>query len=174
VAAFYESVREAGHLPDILVCNAGQGIQEKLAEGDPEKWQFILNLNIMGALRLVRAFVPAMLSAGSGDVVFISSVAAGQAFAYGGVYAASKAALETLAETLRIETLPHIRVTTIAPGVTHTSFFHNTVSGHQSVESIGYGALAAEEVADAVVYALSRPPGVGVNHLTIRPRAQPF
>lgn len=174
VAAFYRGIQGAGKLPDILVLNAGRGIQEKLSEGDPEKWQAVLDLNLMGPLRLIRAFLPDMLAAGTGDVVFISSVAAGQAYPYGGIYAASKAALNTVAETLRIETLSQIRVTVISPGVTQTSFFENTVSGHQTVESIGFGALAAEEVADAVLYALSRPPEVGINHLTIRPRAQSF
>jgi NADP-dependent 3-hydroxy acid dehydrogenase YdfG len=174
VAAFYQNLRHANHLPDILVCNAGRGIQEKLVEGDPEKWQTVLDLNLMGSLRLIRAFVPDMLAAGTGDVVFISSVAAGQAYLYGGVYAASKAALDTVAETLRLETLPYIRVTIISPGVTQTPFFENTISGHQTAESIGYGSLAAEEVADAAFYALSRPPGMSVNQLTIRPRAQSF
>jgi NADP-dependent 3-hydroxy acid dehydrogenase YdfG len=174
VAALYSGVREAGNLPDILICNAGRGIHEKLTEGDPEKWKAVLDLNVMGALRLIRAFVPDMLTAGGGDVVFVSSVAAGQAFPYGGVYAASKAALETVAETLRLEVLPSIRVTTVSPGVTQTSFFENTVSGSQTAESIGYGALEAEDVAEAVVFALSRPAGVAVNQITVRPRGQPF
>ncbi|TGD80530.1 SDR family oxidoreductase [Hymenobacter wooponensis] len=159
---------------DILVCSAGRGIQEKLTEGDPEKWRQIIEINLLGALRLVRAFVPGMMAAGRGDVVFISSVAAGQAYAYGGVYAATKAALETVAETLRQETLPHVRVTVVAPGVTDTAFFQHTVSGFHTPASIGYGALSAEEVADAVLYALSQPPEVSLNHITIRPTAQPF
>jgi NADP-dependent 3-hydroxy acid dehydrogenase YdfG len=174
VEKLYVSLREAGNLPDILICSAGRGIHEKLTEGDPEKWKAVLDLNVMGALRLVRAFVPDMLAAGAGDVVFISSVAAGQAYPYGGVYAASKAALETIAETLRLETLPTIRVIVVSPGVTRTSFFDHTVSGHQTVESIGYGALEAEDVAEAVIYALTCPPGVAINHVAVRPRGQPF
>lgn len=174
IASLFSCLSAAGNLPDILVCNAGRGIHEKLSEGDPEKWKQVLDLNVMGALRLIRAFVPAMLAAGQGDVVFISSVSAGQAYPYGGVYAASKSALTTIAETLRLEVSPSIRVSTVAPGVTQTSFLENSVSGHQTVESIGFGALSPEDVAEAVMYALSQPPEVAVNQITVRPRKQPF
>ncbi|MDX1665469.1 MAG: SDR family NAD(P)-dependent oxidoreductase, partial [Candidatus Promineifilaceae bacterium] len=78
---------------DLLVLSAGRGIHQRLPEGDPETWQAIVEINFLGALRLVRAFVPAMIAAGRGDVVFISSVAAEKAYSWGGVYAASKAAL---------------------------------------------------------------------------------
>ncbi|WP_026464319.1 SDR family oxidoreductase [Adhaeribacter aquaticus] len=162
-----------GH-PDILISNAGQGIHEKLTEGDPAKWQKVIELNLLGALRLIRAFVPGMLAAGSGDVVFISSVSAGQAYPYGGIYAATKSALQTVAETLRLEVLPTLRVITIAPGVTDTAFFKNTISGFHTADDIGYGALAPETVADAVLYALMQPPEVSVNHITVRPTLQPF
>lgn len=174
VNALYSNLSQTIGLPAILVCNAGRGIHEKLTEGDPEKWKSIFDLNVIGTLRLVRAFVPNMLAAGQGDIIFITSVAAGQAYEYGGIYAATKTALESIAATLRLEVLPTVRVTTVAPGVTDTNFFKNTVSGFQTAESIGFGALLPGDVADAVAYALSRPPEVVVNHLTIRPRKQAF
>lgn len=170
----YSHVTQTFGQPDILVCCAGRGIHEKLTEGDPAKWQAVLELNIMGTLRLIRAFTPAMLEKGHGDVVIISSVSAGQAYPYGGIYAASKSALNIIAETLRQETLPKLRVTTIAPGVTDTHFFENTISGHNTVESIGYGALSPDEVAETVLFALQQPRHVSLNHLTIRPTPQPF
>nr|WP_255488012.1 SDR family oxidoreductase [Pontibacter sp. KCTC 32443] len=170
---FTELNRKLG-LPDILVCSAGRGVHEKLTEGDPEKWKQVIETNLLGTLRLIRAFVPAMLEKGKGDVVIISSVAAGKAYTYGGIYAATKTALEVVAETLRLEVLPFVRVTVVAPGVTDTAFFENTISGSQTVESIGYGALSPEAVADAVLYALQQPEGVSANHITIRPTAQPF
>jgi NADP-dependent 3-hydroxy acid dehydrogenase YdfG len=170
----YAAVSQALGTPDILICSAGQGIHEKLTEGDPEKWRKIIEVNLLGALRLVRAFVPGMLAAGQGDIVFISSVAAGQAYPYGGIYAATKAALETVAETLRLEVLPAIRVTTIAPGVTDTPFFQHAISGSPSPQDIGYGALDPERVAQTVLFALGQPPEVSVNRLTIRPTLQPF
>ena len=174
VDTLFQLVHQQIGVPDILVCSAGRGIHEKLTEGDPEKWRQIIETNLLGSLRMVRAFTPGMLEAGHGDVVFISSVAAAQAYPYGGVYAASKAALEAVAETLRLETLPTLRVTVVAPGVTDTNFFKNTVSGFHTAEDIGFGAIAPEAVADAVLYAVSQPPGVSVGYLTVRPAAQPF
>jgi NADP-dependent 3-hydroxy acid dehydrogenase YdfG len=171
---FYAHVTHALGTPDILISNAGQGIHEKLSEGDPEKWKQVIDLNLLGALRLVRAFVPGMLAAGTGDVIFISSVAAGKAYPYGGIYAATKAALETVAETLRLEVLPAVRVTTIAPGVTDTPFFQNTISGFHTARDIGYGALDPEKVAQTVLFALGQPRDVSVNQVTIRPASQPF
>jgi NADP-dependent 3-hydroxy acid dehydrogenase YdfG len=174
VDQLYGQVTQTLGTPDILVSNAGQGIHEKLTEGDPEKWRKVIELNLLGALRLVRAFVPGMLAAGTGDVIFISSVAAGKAYPYGGIYAATKAALETVAQTLRLEVLPAVRVTTIAPGVTDTPFFENTISGFHTASDIGYGALEPERVAQAVLFALTQPREVSVNQLTIRPASQPF
>ena len=172
--ALFKKVQEKPGLPDILICSAGRGIHEKLTEGDPEKWRQIIETNLLGALRMVRAFVPGMQQAGHGDVVFISSVAAHQAYPYGGIYAASKAALEVVAETLRQEVLPTIRVTVVAPGVTDTAFFENTVSGVHTAKDIGYGSISPVQVADAVLYALQQPPGVSINHITVRPTGQPF
>ncbi|GAB3820007.1 SDR family oxidoreductase [Pontibacter rugosus] len=174
IDALYAQVQQQLGTPSILICSAGRGVHEKLTEGDPEKWQHVINTNLMGTLRMIRAFVPAMLEAGEGDVIIISSVSAGQSYAYGGVYAATKTALEVVAETLRKEVLPSIRVTVVAPGVTDTAFFENTLSGSQTAESIGYGALTAEQVADAVLFALRQPPGVSLNNITLRPTAQEF
>ncbi|WP_345161005.1 SDR family oxidoreductase [Pontibacter saemangeumensis] len=174
IDALFSGVQEKVGTPDILICSAGRGIHEKLTEGDPEKWREIIDTNLLGALRMIRAFVPGMLAAGAGDVVLISSVSAGQAYPYGGIYAATKSALEVVAETLRQEVLPIVRVTVVAPGVTDTPFFKNTISGFHTAEDIGYGAIAADDVAEAVLYALSKPPGVSVNHITLRPTAQPF
>ncbi|PRY05732.1 NADP-dependent 3-hydroxy acid dehydrogenase YdfG [Pontibacter ummariensis] len=170
----FTGVQEKLGTPDILVCSAGRGIHEKLTEGDPEKWRQVIDTNLLGALRMIRAFVPGMLAKGQGDVVLLSSVSAGQAYAYGGVYAATKSALEVVAETLRQEVMPNVRVTVVAPGVTDTPFFKNTISGFHTVEDIGYGAISAEAVADAVLYALDKPPGLSINQIVLRPTNQPF
>nr|WP_255749382.1 SDR family NAD(P)-dependent oxidoreductase [Pontibacter liquoris] len=174
VDTLFAGVQASIGAPDILVCSAGRGIHEKLTEGDPAKWQQAIEVNLLGALRMIRAFVPGMVAEGQGDVVLISSVAAGQAYTYDGVYGASKAALEVIAETLRLEVLPLVRVTVIAPGVTDTPFFEHTISGSHTAAAIGFGAISPEVVADAVLYALRQPKGVSVNRITVRPTAQPF
>ena len=162
-----------GH-PDILILNAGRGIQEKLTEGDPEKWKSVLDTNVMGALRCVRAFTPNMITKKNGNVVFLSSVSANQPHPYGGIYAASKTALEVIAETLRLETLPHINVTIVSPGIVDTAFYEHQISGNNSVEKMGMGAISAEEIAEDVWYALNKKKGTSINKIITRPTLQNF
>lgn len=172
VADLYSwTTKNFGH-PNILILNAGMGITEKLTEGDPEKWKKILEINIMGALRCIRAFTPNMLAQKNGHVVFISSVSANQPHPYGGIYAASKTALEVIADTLRLETLPHIKVTVIAPGIVDTNFFKT--QGSSSVEEMGMGALAPEEIAEDVWYALNKKKASSINKIITRPVLQNF
>ncbi|WP_017733861.1 SDR family oxidoreductase [Nafulsella turpanensis] len=175
VAELFSFMHGRGMMPDIIISNAGRGIGEQLAEGDPEKWQEIFQLNVMGHLRTIRSFLPLMQEKGSTrDIIFISSVAARKAYPWGGVYAASKAALQTIAETLRLEVQPTIRVSSILPGAVDTAFFENSMGSSQTVDEMGWGALQAEDVADAVLYILTRPATVAINEMTIRPTAQPF
>jgi len=173
VDALFKWLNDKRQLPEVLVLNAGKGIHEQLTEGDPEKWLDILQLNVMGVLRCIRAFVPPMKERKKGHVVFISSVAATKAYAYGGIYSASKAAVEMIAETLRIETLPDIKVTIVAAGVTDTGFFDNQVSGHTTAEGIGMGSLSAEDVAEDVFYAVTKQGG-SINKIITRPAGQDF
>lgn len=167
------TVDTIGH-PEILVINAGRGIREKLTEGDPEKWQEIINTNIMGALRCIRAFTPNMLEQNKGHVVIISSVAAGQPHPYGGIYSATKTALEVIADTLRLETVPHLSITTICPGITDTGFFSNQIAGNHSIEDLGMGAISPEEIAEDVFYAINKKNGTTINKIITRPIAQSF
>lgn len=173
VDALFAKLERAAALPDVLVSCAGVGVHERLTEGDPAKWAQVFEVNVLGALRLIRAFVPAMWARG-GDVVVVGSVAARQAYPSGGVYAASKAALELVAETLRLEVQPRIRVTTLAPGVVDTPFFAHMLAGHQTVQEIGFGSLEPQQVAELIAYAISRPPNMALNHVVVRPRGQPF
>lgn len=172
-ALFAWTIENFGH-PDYLVLNAGQGIQEKLTEGDPEKWKKIFETNVLGSLRCIRAFTPNMVSQKSGNVVVISSVSANQPHPYGGIYAASKTALEVIAETLRLETLPHINVTVVSPGIVDTAFFEHQISGDNTVEQIGMGAIDPEEIAEDVWYALNKKKGTSINKIITRPTLQNF
>ena len=160
--------------PSILILNAGQGIREKLTEGDPEKWQKVLHTNVMGPLRAVRSFVPDMLEMKEGNVVFISSVSANQPHPYGGIYSASKTALEVVAETLRLETLPHVNVTVVSPGIVDTRFFENEMSGDSTIEDMGMGSISPKEIAEDVWYALSKKQGTSINKIITRPTLQNF
>jgi NADP-dependent 3-hydroxy acid dehydrogenase YdfG len=174
IDALFGWMKDNTGLPDVMVLSAGKGIHEQLLEGDPEKWNEVLDLNVMGVLRCIRAFVPPMKDRGFGEVVFISSVAAVKPYMYGGIYSASKAAVEMIAETLRLETLPDVRITVVAPGVVDTGFFENEVSGNKSAESIGMGSLSAEDIAEDVWYAINKKRGTGINKIITRPAGQDF
>lgn len=175
IDSLYAFLSQQELIPDLIVCNAGRGIKERLSEGDPEKWQSVFNLNVMGHLRTIRSYLPQMLERNkAGDIVFISSVAARKPHEWGGIYAASKAALQAIAESLRLEVQPKIRVSTILPGVVDTGFFNSTIGGTDSVEEMGWGALQASDIADAVLYIISRPANVAINEITIRPAGQAY
>lgn len=172
VKTFINKVKELWGAPDILVCNAGRGVHQKLTEGDPDTWEDIFKLNVFSAFRLIRELVPEMQKRGQGDVVFISSISADHAHTYGGIYTATKAAIEQLAETLRLEVQPDVRVTVVRPGVVDTGFFKNMINGSHTPEDIGWGSLDPDQVADSVLYAVTQPRGVMLNTIDLRPVAQ--
>lgn len=174
VDQFISEVKELWGAPDILVCNAGQGVHEKLTEGNPETWEKVFRLNVFSAFRLIREFVPVMQQRGMGDVFFISSISANHAYTYGGIYTATKAAVEQLAETLRLEVQPEVRVTVVRPGVVDTRFFKNMINGSQTPESIGWGSINPDQIADSVMYAVNQPREMMLNNIEIRPVAQPM
>jgi NADP-dependent 3-hydroxy acid dehydrogenase YdfG len=165
---FKEVMKNHG-LPNFLLLNAGIGIHEKLEEGDPEKWQNVFEVNTMGALRLIRAFLPQMITRTTGDVLFISSVASENPYAYGGVYSASKAALTSIAKTLQKEVQGVIRVMIIYPGVVSSQFFEKMSESELSVSRIGVGAISPQQIADLVYYLHSLPAEIYVPELTVLP-----
>ncbi|MDT0643913.1 SDR family oxidoreductase [Zunongwangia sp. F363] len=173
IDSLYDDVINAIGHPEILVLNAGRGIQEKLFEGDPEKWQKVIDTNLMGALRCIRAFVPQMMERQNGHVIVVSSVSANQPHPSGGIYAASKTALEVIAETLRLETLPHIKVTVVSPGITDTKFFEHQISGYTSVANLEMGSIAPEDIAEDIFYAVNQK-GRSINKIITRPLKQSF
>lgn len=174
IDGFCKEVTETTGDPDILVCNAGRGVHEKLTEGNPDTWENIFRLNVFSSFRLIRAFVPAMVENDGGDVVFISSVSADHAYEYGGIYAATKAAVDQMAETLRLEVQPAVRVTVVHPGVVDTNFFEDMIHGTQTPEDIGWGSLSPDRVAESVLFAVTQPRETALNNIVIRPAAQPM
>ena len=160
--------------PDVIICNAGRGIHQFLKDGNPDLWEEIFKINVFGTLRIIRGFFPLMVEKGKGDVVLISSVSSKHPYPGGGIYAATKAAIDVIAETLRLETQPIIRVITVSPGVVDTNFFENIIDGNQTPESIGWGALEPDDIADTIYYAISRPHHISINNIVIRPVAQPM
>jgi NADP-dependent 3-hydroxy acid dehydrogenase YdfG len=161
---------------EVLINNAGLGLYGSVAEGDPEDWRRMFEVNVLGVLYTNRAAVRHMLLQGSGDVVFISSLAGRRVpSADGTVYAATKHAVTAIAEGLRMDVIGKgLRVINVEPGLVRTEFPESSYpSAEEYYAGKGFTPLEAEDVAAAVLYALEQPPHASVNELVIRPTEQP-
>jgi NADP-dependent 3-hydroxy acid dehydrogenase YdfG len=161
---------------DILVANAGLGLYGSIAEGEPEDWRRMFEVNVLGVLYVTRAAVRHMLGRGSGDVIFVSSLAGRRVpRADGTVYAATKHALTAVAEGLRMEVhTKGIRVISVEPGLVRTEFPENSYpSAREYYAQREYSPLEAEDIAEAMLYAVGQPPRVSANEILLRPTEQP-
>jgi NADP-dependent 3-hydroxy acid dehydrogenase YdfG len=169
----------AGAFPDaaVLVNNAGgaHGL-EPVAEADEGNWRTMYETNVMGVMRVTRALLPALERSGNGHIVVVGSVAGVEVYSGGGGYTAAKHAAHAVTQTLRIELLGlPIRVTEVAPGLVETEFSIVRFGGDEQKAKQAYEGLrplGAEDVADAITYAVTRPPHVDVDYLSIKPTAQ--
>ncbi len=163
---------------DILVNNAGVMLLGPVAGAEIEHWQRMINVNLLGLLYCTHAALPIMGEAGGGHIVNLSSVAGRQASLGAAVYNMTKFGVVAFSEALRQEVLhANVRVTCVEPGFVDTELQgHNehpmVVEATEKMrEEIG-DVLEAEDIADAIVYALSRPSRVAVNEVLIRPTKQ--
>jgi NADP-dependent 3-hydroxy acid dehydrogenase YdfG len=146
-------------------------------DSDPAVWSKTYDLNVVGTVRMVKAFTPAMQKNGRGHIVIISSTAGHVAYENGGSYVAAKHAETSLARTLRLELngLP-IRVTEIAPGMVKTEEFSTIRFGDADRAAKVYegvdAPLLAEDVAEAIRWSVTLPEHYNVDSLVIRPVAQ--
>ena len=162
---------------DVLVNNAGlaRGF-DKLHEGHIEDWEEMIDSNVKGLLYVTRLVVPGMVTRGRGHVVNIASIAGLQTYPRGNVYCASKAAVRVISDGLNqdLHGSP-IRVTTISPGLVETEFsqvrFRGDVERAAQVYR-GLTPLTADDIADAVFYAVTRPPHVNINEIVLMPTDQ--
>lgn len=162
---------------DICVANAGLGLGlEPLHEGNPDDWSRMIDTNVKGLLHTVRAVAPGMVARGSGDVVLIGSVAGRQVYPKGNVYCATKWSVRCIYEALRLDlSRPGIRVSTVDPGIVKTDFSLVRFKGDAERAAAVYRDLEhldPEDVADAVLYILTRPRHVNVGELVLWPSAQ--
>jgi len=151
---------EHGRL-DAVFANAGFGGARGWLKGSPEEWRTMLETNVLGAAYTVRAALPALTEA-KGHILITSSVA-GRRVLPGSFYSVTKHAVTAMGEALRQDVDgTGVRVTLIEPGMVDTPFFDNRPSN----------ALEADDIARAVMYALSQPPHVDINEILVRPTAQ--
>jgi NADP-dependent 3-hydroxy acid dehydrogenase YdfG len=161
----------------LLVNNAGgaQGL-EPIAEARDDDWRTMWEVNVLGLMRVTRALLPALLASGDGHVVNLGSVAGFETYAGGAGYTSVKHAVRAISRTLRLELLGKpVRVTEIDPGMVETEFSRVRFRGDQEKASAVYRGmqpLTAEDVADCVVWAATRPSHVNVDEIVVRPRDQ--
>lgn len=181
VAAAAERIHEAYGAVDLVVNNAGVMLGNPVEAGRLDEWQRMLDTNVTGVLRVIRAFTGDLLAAaedGRGaDLVNISSVGAHLAFPNYAVYGATKAAITHLSQCLRTEFGPRdVRVTNIEPGFVESELrLHTDNPGlSQQVDDMvqAVGTLSAEELADVVAYATSRPRHVNLRQIVALPTRQ--
>lgn len=162
---------------DILVNNAGlaRGL-EKLHEGDPVKWEQMLDTNVKGLLYVSRAVIPGMVARGRGHIINIGSIAGHELYPGGNVYCASKFAEKAISKGLLLDLVDTpIRVTSIDPGLVQTEFSLVRFSGDEERAEkvyVGYQPLKGEDIADAILWVVTRPAHVKVAEMIILPTAQ--
>jgi NADP-dependent 3-hydroxy acid dehydrogenase YdfG len=138
-----------------------------MSEGDPARWHDLLDINVLGVANCVRAVLPGMTVRRAGDVVIMASIAGRESWVGEPVYIASKHALVGLGSSLRRECAPDgVRVTLIEPAIVDTPLVRSTGEGRAELGS--YAALSPDDVARAVLFAVSQPPGVGIAEIVIR------
>ena len=163
---------------DVLVNNAGGAFDAApVADADLDSWQRSYDVNVLGTLRVTKALLPALRASGAGDVVFVGSTAGLVSYEGGASYTAAKHGVHTLAETLRLEIVAEpVRVVEIAPGMVRTDEFSVNRFGDQDKADAVYRGvrepLVAEDVADCIAWAVTRPHHVNVDLLVVRPLAQ--
>jgi clavulanate-9-aldehyde reducatase len=174
--AFVERAHsELGRL-DVLVNNAGVMLLGPIASADTDEWRRMIHANVFGVLYCTHAALPVMSAQGSGHIINISSVAGRLARAGSGVYNLTKFGVGAFSESLRQEAVAlGVRVTIVEPGAVATE-----LPGHNRPEILeqmakrfqGVTPLAADDIANAVLYAIAQPANVSVNEVLIRPSGQ--
>ena len=153
---------------DVLVNNAGlsRGLA-KLYEDDPQNWEEMIDTNVKGLLYVTRSVVPGMVARGRGHVINLGSTAAYITYANGAVYCATKAAEKSISEGLKIDLMgTPVRVTSVDPGMVETNFSKVRFRGDEERAAKVYEnitPLRPEDIADAIVWAASRPAHVNIH-----------
>jgi len=162
---------------DVLVNNAGLAAGlDHINEGKLEDWEQMIDTNIKGLLYITREISGWMIRQGSGHIINIGSVAGKEVYDKGNVYCATKFAVDALSRGMRIDLVQHnIKVTCIAPGMVETEFSLVRFKGDKKWANKVYEGLkplCAEDIAEAILFAITRPPHVNINEMLIMPTAQ--
>ncbi|NKL64290.1 SDR family oxidoreductase [Rhizobium leguminosarum] len=166
-----EILEKAGQL-DIFHANAGSYIGGEVLGGDPDAWDRMLNLNINAAFRSVHAVLPHMVERKTGDIILTSSVAGMIPVVWEPIYTASKHAVQAFVHTLRRQVAKHgLRVGAVAPGPVVTALLSDWPQEKLDEALAAGGLMEANEVAEAVLFMLTRPRNITIRDLVILPQS---
>lgn len=161
----------------VLVNNAGLAVGlNHIHKGVVDDWERMIDTNIKGLLYITREITPMMVKNGSGQVINIGSIAGKEAYENGNVYNATKFAVDGLTQGMRIDLAEHgIRVTAINPGAVETEFSVVRFKGNQEKADAvyqGFEPLMADDIAEAILFVVSRPPHVNIDDMLIMATSQ--
>lgn len=161
---------------DILINNAGLALSsDKIQDSTIENWNIMIDTNIKGLLYLTKAVLPHMIKKNCGHIINIGSVAGHWCYPAGNIYCATKHAVKAISESLRMDLFgTAIRVSEVDPGAVETEFSEVRYKDKEKAKKLyeGYTPLTPEDVADAVIYCVTRPLHVNVSEIIIFPQAQ--
>ncbi|RCH56532.1 NAD(P)-dependent oxidoreductase [Mucilaginibacter hurinus] len=177
VISSLESLPHEWKQVDVLINNAGLSLGlDPVHKGDYDDWDVMIDTNVKGLLYVSRVVSNWMVDGGAGHIVNIGSIAGKEVYPNGNVYCATKHAVDALSKAMRTDLLPYgIKVTAIHPGAVETEFsivrFKGDEERAQKVYD-GFEPLVAQDIAEAIWFAVSRPAHVNINDMLIMPAAQ--
>jgi NADP-dependent 3-hydroxy acid dehydrogenase YdfG len=167
----------AGGIDTLINIAGGARGADRIADAKTDDWEWMLKVNVLGTMKLTRAFLPMLRAGGEGTVLNLTSTAGLTAYEGGGGYNAAKFAQHAMNDALRLEEVEHnLRVIEVAPGLVHTEEFAlNRLGDQEAAGKVYQGVekpLTAADVADVVRYAVTAPHHVNLDQIVIRPVAQ--
>ncbi|MEE2522963.1 SDR family oxidoreductase [Pseudarthrobacter sp. J75] len=177
VERILQTVTDAGGAATLINIAGGARGADRIAGAKTDDWDWMYQVNVVGTMKLIRAFLPQLRASGEGTVLNLTSTAGLAAYEGGAGYNAAKFAQHAMTGALRLEEAEHnVRVIEVAPGLVQTEEFALMRLGSQAAaEKVYEGVekpLTAEDVADVVRYAVSAPHHVNLDQIVIRPVAQ--
>jgi ribitol 2-dehydrogenase len=171
-AALHSIEQHFGRI-DILFANAGAYVAGDVAQGDPDEWDRVISLNVNAVFRCVRAVLPGMIARRSGDIVVTSSVSGHQAIQWEPVYSATKHAIQSFVHGVRRQIAPHnVRLGSLAPGMVLNELWGLTEAEEIDRRVASHSGLRSEDVAEALLFMLTRPANVAIRDLVMLPQNQ--
>lgn len=164
---------------DVLINNAGLAVgMNTIEKGEIDDWERMIDTNIKGLLYISRLISPIMAKRKTGHIVNISSIAGKETYEKGNVYCATKHAVQSITQGMRIDLLHHgIKVTSVCPGAVDTEFSEVRFKGDKERANQvykGFTPLCAKDIAETILFILSRPKHVNIDDILVMPTAQAF